>query len=103
MLAFTKQASIAIAGTLGVALSMPLSIPASVASSNMAMLNRAAPPLRNDDLILANRKYVSVDDDVLLRGPVVDFGLYYGPRIRFRKEGATRGPGDNTVFLVSQN
>jgi hypothetical protein len=73
MLAFTKQASIAMAATLGVMLSMPLSIPALSAAG---------------------------DDDLLMSGPVVDFGLYYGPRIRFRpsKEGST---GDGTL-LVSQ-
>jgi hypothetical protein len=100
MLAFTKQASISIAVTLGVALSMPLSMPAYSASSNRAMLNRGASALRNN-LVLAKRKYVGVDDDdFLLRGPVFDFGLYYGPRIRFRQSGATLG--DDTLLLVSQ-
>ena len=53
MLAFTKRVSIAIALTLGVALSMPLSIPAfsESAPSNTAMQNQAAPPLRSGDLV----------------------------------------------------
>jgi hypothetical protein len=78
---------------------MPCSIPAFFASLNLAMLNQAVPPL-------ATRQYISVDDDVDLtrRGPVVDFGLYYGPHIQFRhnKQGTTRGTGKNTLYLVSQ-
>jgi hypothetical protein len=101
MLALTKQASIAIAVTRGAALSMPLSIPAFFASSNIAMLNRAAPPSRNGNLVglLAKRKHISDDYvDLLWRGPVVDFSLYYGPPIQFRhsKKGTTtRGSGKN--------
>src|ERR1700676_548293 len=80
MLASTKQASIAIAAMLGVALSVPLSIPAFSASSDSG-----------------------VDDDVDVRGPVVDFGLYYGPHIQLRhsKEGTARGTGKNTLYSVS--
>jgi len=45
MLACTKRVSIATALTLGIALSMPLSVPAfsDPAPSNTAMQNRAAP------------------------------------------------------------
>jgi hypothetical protein len=99
MPALTTLSSIAIAAMLGAALCMPCSIPAFFASLNLAMLNQAVPPL-------ATRKYISVDDDVDLtrRGPVVDFGLYYGPHIQFRhnKQGTTRGTGKNTLYLVSQ-
>jgi len=53
MMAFTKRVSIAIALTLGVALSIPLSIPAfsDSAPSQTAMQERAAPPLRSGDLV----------------------------------------------------
>jgi uncharacterized protein YodC (DUF2158 family) len=53
MMAFTKRVSIAIALTLGVALSMPLSIPAfsDSAPSQTAMQERAAPALRSGDLV----------------------------------------------------
>jgi uncharacterized protein YodC (DUF2158 family) len=53
MLAFTTRASIAIALTLGVALSMPLSIPAfsAAAPSNTAMQNPTAPSLQRGDLV----------------------------------------------------
>jgi uncharacterized protein YodC (DUF2158 family) len=53
MMAFTKRVSIAIALTLGVALSVPLSIPAfsDSAPSQTAMQERAAPPLRSGDLV----------------------------------------------------
>jgi uncharacterized protein YodC (DUF2158 family) len=53
MFAFTKRHSIAIALTLGVALSVPLSIPAfsDSASSNTAMQAGTAPPLRGGDLV----------------------------------------------------
>jgi hypothetical protein len=88
MLASTKQVSIAIAVTLGVALSMPLSTPAfsAFAPWNTAMQKQAAPPLRSGALVglLVKRKYISDDDiDLQWRGPVVDFGLYYGAPIRF--------------------
>jgi hypothetical protein len=108
MPALTTLSSIAIAAMLGAALCMPCSIPAFSASLNLAMLNQAVPPLQNGSLVglLATRKYISVDDDVDLtrRGPVVDFGLYYGPHIQFRhnKQGTTRGTGKNTLYLVSQ-
>jgi uncharacterized protein YodC (DUF2158 family) len=54
MLASAKQVSIAIAVTLGVALSMPLSVPAfsdSAPPSKTAMQKQAAPPIRNGDLV----------------------------------------------------
>jgi hypothetical protein len=108
MLTLTKQASIAIAVTLGVALIIPvsISIPAVSASSNIIMLNRAAPPLRHGNPVgpLAKRKSIGVAGAGLaLRGPVVDFGLYYGHHMQFAhsKKGTTRGSGANTLFLVS--
>jgi uncharacterized protein YodC (DUF2158 family) len=53
MLAFTKRVSIANALALGVALSMPLSIPAfsDSAPPHTAMQNRAAPPFMSGDLV----------------------------------------------------
>jgi uncharacterized protein YodC (DUF2158 family) len=53
MSASTKQVSIAIAVTLGIALSMPLSIPAfsDTAPPSAAMQGRVAPPLRSGDLV----------------------------------------------------
>ncbi len=94
MPALTTRSSIAIAAMLGAALCIPCSIPAFSASSNLTMLNRAAPPL-------AKRKYISVDDDVDLtrRGPVVDFGLYYGPHIPNR---APPAAPERTPFTSSR-
>jgi|ERR1700730_13930699 hypothetical protein len=82
-----EQISIAIALTLGVALSIPWSAPTfSVsAASNTAMQKRIAPPLRSSALVvvLVRQKYLSDDDADLLRGgPVLDFGLYYGSGIQ---------------------
>jgi uncharacterized protein YodC (DUF2158 family) len=53
VLAFTKRVSTAIALTLGVALSVPLSVPAfsAPASSNTAMQNQAAPALGRGNLV----------------------------------------------------
>jgi uncharacterized protein YodC (DUF2158 family) len=53
MFAFTKRHSMAIALTLGVALSVPLSMPAfsDPVSSNTAMQTGIAPPLRGGDLV----------------------------------------------------
>jgi uncharacterized protein YodC (DUF2158 family) len=53
MLACTKRVSIATALTLGIALGVPLSVPAfsDPAPSNTAMQNRAAPSLRGGDLV----------------------------------------------------
>jgi hypothetical protein len=85
MLRITKQDSIIIAATLGVALGVPLSIVAFSSSSNIAMQHRAAPALRNDSLVgpLAKRKYRGGDDVARAsRGPVLDFGLYYQKRKR---------------------
>lgn len=86
--ASTRLIPIAIAVTLGIALSIPLSASASSASAppNIAMQKRAAPPSQGGAPVglLVKRKYISdEDDDLLLHEPVVDFGLYYGPRIQF--------------------
>jgi uncharacterized protein YodC (DUF2158 family) len=53
VLAFTKRVSTAIALTLGVALSVPLSVPAFSASalSNTALQNQAAPALGRGNLV----------------------------------------------------
>jgi len=53
MLAFTKWTSIATALMLGIALGMPLSIPAfsDSAEPNTAMRSEAAPSLRSGDLV----------------------------------------------------
>jgi uncharacterized protein YodC (DUF2158 family) len=53
VLAFTKRVSTAIALTLGVALSVPLSVPAfsAPAPSNTAMQNQAAPALGIGNLV----------------------------------------------------
>jgi hypothetical protein len=85
MLTFTKQDSIVIAVTLGIVLAVPLLIPAFSAS---VVPNRAASSLSNRDHAGASAKRVGVDGiDVPSRGPVVDFGLYFGPRIHFRQSG----------------
>jgi hypothetical protein len=80
-----ERISIAVAVTLGIALSVPLSASALSVSapSNTAMQQRIAALLRRGDLIgpLVNREYL--DDEDTDAGPVVDFGLYYGPRIRY--------------------
>jgi hypothetical protein len=89
MLTFTKQDSIIIAATLGVALSVPLSITAWFPSTNAALLNKAAAPARNGNLAgpLAKPEHgSSADANLPPRGPVVDFGLYYGPHIHFRQK-----------------
>jgi len=80
MLTFTKQDSIVIAVTLGIVLAVPLLIPA---FSTSVVPKRAASLLSNRDHAGASAKRVGVD--VPSRGPVVDFGLYYGPRIHFRQ------------------
>src|SRR5258708_18622128 len=63
MLASTKQVSIAIAVTLGVALSMPSSAPAfsAFAPWNTVMQKQAPPPLRSGALggLFVKRKYIS--------------------------------------------
>jgi hypothetical protein len=82
MLTFTKQDSIVIAVTLGIVLAVPLLIPA---FSTSVVPNRAASSLSNRDHAGAVAKRVGVD--VPSRRPVVDFGLYYGPRIHFRQSG----------------
>jgi hypothetical protein len=87
MLTFTKQDSIVIAVTLGIVLAVPLLIPA---LSSSVVPNRAASSLSNKVHAgaLAKRKRVDVDSiNVPSRGPVVDFGLYYGPHIHFRQSG----------------
>jgi hypothetical protein len=49
MLTFTKQDAIVIAITLGIALSVPLLVPAFYTASNITVLDRATPPLPNDN------------------------------------------------------
>jgi uncharacterized protein YodC (DUF2158 family) len=53
MLAFTQRTSIATALTLGIALSMPLSVPAlsDSAPPNTAMQSQTAPPFQRGDLV----------------------------------------------------
>jgi hypothetical protein len=51
MLVFTNRASIATALTLGIALGMPLSVPAFSAPSNTATQSETAPSLRPGDLV----------------------------------------------------
>jgi hypothetical protein len=69
MLTFTKQDSIVIAVTLGIALSVPLLIPAFYTSSNITVLDRATPPLPNDN-------FGGDDVDSKWRGRGADCGLY---------------------------
>jgi hypothetical protein len=80
MLTFTKQDSIVIAVTLGILLSVPLLVPA---SSNITVLDRATPPLPNDNF----------GGDSQWRGRGGDCGLYEGFPLQFRqsKEGIARG------------
>jgi hypothetical protein len=49
MLTFTKQDSIVIAVTLAIALGVPLLVPAFYTASNITVLDRATPPLPNDN------------------------------------------------------
>jgi hypothetical protein len=49
MFTFTKQDSIVIAVTLALALGVPLAVPAFYTSSNITVLDRATPPLPNDN------------------------------------------------------
>jgi len=70
MFAFTKQDSVVIAVTLALALGVPLAVPAFYTSSNITLLDRATPPLPNDDL--------GGDVGSQWRGQEVDCGAYYG-------------------------
>jgi hypothetical protein len=49
MLTFTKQDSIVIAITLGIAISLPLLVLPFYTASNITVLDRATPPLPNDN------------------------------------------------------
>jgi len=55
--------------------------------------------------ILVRRNYVAIEDvDLLLRGPIVDFGLYFTPHIeeRQREKGVPPGLGENALLLVER-
>ena len=71
MLTFTKQASIVIAITLGIALAGPLLVPAFYTVLNITVLDRATPPLPNDNF----------GGDAQWRGQGVDCGSPGGPPI----------------------
>ena len=71
MFTFTKQDSIVIAVTLALALGVPLAVPAFYTSSNVTVLNRATPPLPNDN-------FGGDDVSSQWRGQEVDCGAYYG-------------------------
>ncbi len=80
VLTFTKQDSIVIAVTLGILLSAPLVVPAFYTSANITVLDRAASPLPDGNLVgpLAKQKDIGGGNgDAQLRGPEVDCGPYY--------------------------
>jgi hypothetical protein len=81
MLKLTKQDSIVIAITLGLALGVPLAIPAFYTTSNITIEDRQAPPLSNSNPVehLAKRKVPGVRDmDSALQGSGADDGMYEG-------------------------
>jgi hypothetical protein len=81
MLTFTKQESIVVAVTLALALGVPLAVPAFYTSANLTVLDRAAAPLPNGNLVgqLAKPKDTSGEDvDSQWREPEVDCGPYHG-------------------------
>jgi len=71
MLTFTKQDSIVIAVTLAIALGVPLLVPAFYGSTNITVLDRATPPLPNDN-------FGGDDADSQWRGQGVDCGPHEG-------------------------
>jgi hypothetical protein len=71
MFTFTKQDSIVIAVTLALALGVPLAVPAFYTSSNITVLDRATPPLPNDN-------FGGDDADSQWSGRGLDCGLYVG-------------------------
>jgi len=71
MLTFTKQDSIVIAVTLAIALGVPLLVPAFYGSTNITVLDRATPPLPNDN-------FGGDNADSQWRGRVVDCGSSEG-------------------------
>jgi hypothetical protein len=78
MLNLTKQDSIVIAVTLGIALSVPLVVPAFYTTANVTVLEQADPALPNDKLVgrLAKPNGIGGDDvDAQWRAPEVDCGL----------------------------
>ncbi len=78
MLNLTKQDSITIAVTLGIALSVPLVVPAFYTTSNVTVLEQADPALPNDQLVgrLAKPNGIGGNDvDAQWRAPKVDCGL----------------------------
>jgi hypothetical protein len=55
--------------------------------------------------LLVKRKYIELEDvDLLLRGPIVEFGLFYTPHIKVRaqEKGVPPGLGVNALFLVDE-
>src|SRR6266403_3423870 len=95
MLTFTKQDSIVIAVTLGILLSVPLLVPAFYTSSNITVLDRATPPLPNDN-------FGGDDVDSQWRGQGRNCGRYEGLPVQSRqsKESIARGARGN--FLETQ-
>jgi hypothetical protein len=81
MLTLTKQDSIVIAITLGLALGAPMAIPAFYTTSNITIEDREAPPLSNSNPVehLAKRK-VPHDHDMgsTWQRSGVDDGMYEG-------------------------
>jgi hypothetical protein len=71
MFTFTKQDSIVIAVTLALALGVPVAVPAFYTSSNITVLDRATPPLPNDN-------FGGDDVDSQWRGRGLDCGAHYG-------------------------
>jgi hypothetical protein len=95
MLTFTKQDSIVIAVTLGILLSVPLLVPVFYASSNITVLDRATPPLPNDN-------FGGEDVDSQWHGRGGNCSLYEGLSVRFlqSKEGIVRSARGN--FLETE-
>jgi hypothetical protein len=81
MLTLTKQDSIVIAITLGLALGVPLAIPAFYTTSNMTIEDRNTPPLPNRGPVghLAKRKVAgNADMDSARQGSGVDDDMHEG-------------------------
>jgi hypothetical protein len=55
--------------------------------------------------ILVKQKYIQIEDvDHLLRGPILEFGVYFTPHLRARQseKGVAPGLGENALFLVAE-